>query len=81
MKKIDAVIKTDTAENWAKARNYIPDSGTIIIYVFADGTQGMKKGDGEAFVNDLPFWSTSSSPQVVQDTLELSGDFLFLPMN
>lgn len=70
MKKIDAVVKTDKAENWAKALNYIPEVGTIIIYTFPDGTQRIKMGNGVAFVNDLPFWSTSSPPQVVQDCLE-----------
>lgn len=71
MKKLDAVVKTDKAENWAKAINYIPEEGTIIIYTFSDGSQRIKMGNGKAFVNDLPFWSTVSSPQVVQDCLEL----------
>ena len=30
MEKANAVVKVDTEENWSKAKNYIPDSFTII---------------------------------------------------
>ena len=69
MKKADAVIKSDTAANWAKAVKYIPDVGTIIIYQKENGTIGVKLGDGITAVNNLPF--LTNPPSVIQDTLEL----------
>ena len=54
--KIRLVLKHDTEENWAKAANFIPKQGEVIIY---DGVVGapsrVKIGDGTTKVNDLPF--------------------------
>lgn len=58
MKKIETpTIKYDSAENWAKAKNYIPEKGTIIVYDVddIDAPPRIKFGDGESKVNDLPF--------------------------
>lgn len=46
--------KIDTSVNWAKAVNFIPLKGEIIIY---SDTQQMKVGDGVTKVNDLPFYT------------------------
>ncbi len=68
MRKSNAVVKVDSAENWNKAINYIPDSFTIIVYEFEDGSPRVKIGDGIHKVNELPFLSTK---EVVNDTLIL----------
>ena len=46
--------KIDTSANWAKAVNFIPLKGEIIIY---SDTKQMKVGDGITKVNDLPFYT------------------------
>ena len=55
MKKSNAIVKVDSAENWNKAINYIPDSFTIIVYEFENDTPRIKIGDGVHKVNELPF--------------------------
>lgn len=45
--------KIDTSANWAKAVNFIPLKGEIIIY---SDTCQIKVGDGVTKVNDLPFY-------------------------
>lgn len=51
MIKENTIIKKDTTENWAKAKNFIPKENEIIVYTDA----GMKIGDGKTKVNELPF--------------------------
>lgn len=49
--------KHDSTENWAKATNFKPLLGEIIIYD-ADTNNlfpRIKIGDGNTFINDLPF--------------------------
>ena len=46
--------KYDTAENWAKAINFVPLKGELIIYDFGEERK-VKIGDGETLVNDLDF--------------------------
>lgn len=46
--------KHDTSENWAKAENFSPLIGEIIVY---DDLNKFKIGDGKTNVNDLPFAS------------------------
>lgn len=54
--KIRLVLKHDTEENWAKAANFIPKQGEVIIYDGAAGSPSrIKIGDGATKVNDLPF--------------------------
>ena len=55
MDKNNALIKVDWAENWAKAKNYIPDKFTIIVYQYKDSFPKVKIGDGIHTVNSLPF--------------------------
>lgn len=54
--KIRLVLKHDTEENWAKAANFVPKQGEVIIYDDATGAPSrIKIGDGITKVNDLPF--------------------------
>lgn len=69
MKKVDAVIKTDLASNWAKAINYVPERGVIIVYEYEDSAPRLKIGDGFTLVEKLPF--LVNPPSVNQGTLEL----------
>lgn len=56
MEKSNAIIKTDSAENWEKAKNYVPDKFTIIVYTYADDMPPrIKIGDGIHTVNELSF--------------------------
>ena len=48
------VQKHDSSANWAKATNFIPLKGEIIIY---DDLNKIKIGDGTTKVNDLSFAS------------------------
>lgn len=68
MKKSNAIVKVDSVENWEKAKNYIPDVFTIIIYEFENSSPKVKIGDGIHLVNELPFLSRS---EVQEDTLML----------
>ena len=68
MKKSNATVKVDLAINWEKAKNYIPDSFTIIVYEFDEGSPKVKIGDGIHSVGELPFLSNR---EVDGDTLVL----------
>jgi len=66
-------VKHDLAENWAKAVNFIPLAGEIIIY---DGLiennqyieqPKLKIGDGIHTVNELPFFETSKPEYQYED--------------
>lgn len=46
-------LKHDTAANWAKAVNFVPKKGEVIIY--DDMDPPFKIGDGIHTVNELPF--------------------------
>lgn len=58
-------MKTDTTENWSRTYGFRPFKGEIIIYSdydsFLDASgktvqvPGIKVGDGNAYVQDLPF--------------------------
>lgn len=56
MIKEQTTIKKDSPENWNKAKNFVPKEGEIIVYL----GMGMKLGNGETKVNDLPFISQTS---------------------
>ena len=73
------VMKHDTSENWAKAVNFIPLAGELIVYQDYDSDNNplapkYKNGDGKTKVNDLPFAGGSSdevtSPAII-DVVEL----------
>lgn len=56
MEKSQAMIKVDSEENWEKAKNYIPDKFTIIVYAAEDDKPPrIKIGDGIHTVNELSF--------------------------
>lgn len=54
------VQKHDSSANWAKATNFIPLKGEIIIY---DDLNKIKIGDGITKVNDLKFSSSNGFPE------------------
>lgn len=58
------IQKHDTEANWLKATNFKPMAGEVIIY---DADQNysyprIKIGDGNNFVNDLPFAAKENIP-------------------
>lgn len=61
--------KIESAQDWEKAKNFIPKKDQIIIYdgIKQDGRYIMppriKIGDGQTTVNELPF--ENSSPDVL----------------
>lgn len=55
MEKSNATIKVDSPENWEKAKNYVPDRFTILVYQSEDMPPRIKIGDGIHNVNSLPF--------------------------
>lgn len=59
MIKSNATIKVDIEENWNKAKNYIPDNFTIIVYSYEDKPPKIKIGDGVHKVSELPFLSNN----------------------
>lgn len=61
-------LKRDTTENWNRAAGFVPLAGEVIVYTnystkekIVDGetkiinVPGIKIGDGNAYVQDLPF--------------------------
>ena len=75
-------LKHDIAANWAKAINFIPLAGEIIIYdgIVEDGkyieVPKLKIGDGKTKLNDLPFVDSNNKHSETNyvyydDTLEL----------
>lgn len=56
--------KTDTSANWAKAVNFVPLKGEIIVY---SDLRKIKVGDGTTKVNSLQFLADSDTHQAVVD--------------
>ena len=54
MNKEQVFIKSDTENNWNKAKNFIPKKNEIIVYTNLE-PNGIKIGDGKTKANDLPF--------------------------
>lgn len=52
MIKEQNLVKKDTAENWNKAKNFIPIENEVIIYTDLDKK---KIGNGKSKLNELPF--------------------------
>lgn len=52
-KKVPAIIKRDTRENWAKS-SYVPDTNVIVVMDNEDGSVSLMVGDGKTNVNYLP---------------------------
>ena len=55
--------KTDTSANWAKAVNFIPKKGELIVY---SDLRKIKIGDGETKVTTLPFLADSDTHQSIK---------------
>ena len=55
MEKQYTIIKIDTEENWNKTINFIPKDKELIYYIFENENIGLKIGNGETKINDLPF--------------------------
>jgi len=66
-------IKHDVAENWAKAVNFVPLAGEMVIYdgIIEDGKYverpRLKVGDGKHTVNELPFMDLPSVEYTWED--------------
>lgn len=62
-------VKHDIAANWAKAKNFIPLPGEIILYdgILQDGVYieqpRLKIGDGIHKLAELPFFSISENAE------------------
>lgn len=73
--------KIDTYDNWEKAVNFKPLDGEIIIYVEKDDqdkiiSSAMKIGDGNTFVNDLPFTNDQSDQSDWLQTNSSASNFI-----
>ncbi len=82
--------KIDTTANWAKATNFIPKKGEIIVYSDGGGTgiPKIKVGDGTTVVGNLKFlvdgnitWDASQNAAFpaslyITNNLTLKGNFL-----
>ena len=67
--KTRVIQKHDTTENWAKATNFIPKSGELIVYD-TDAQfnyERLKLGDGKTVVSDLPFYGGDLSDYLTAD--------------
>lgn len=62
--KTRVALKTDNYENWAKAVEFVPMAGEVIVYT-KDGTPDkIKIGDGSTTVVNLPFFAGSHTLEV-----------------
>ena len=74
----------DTTEHWNEKRFFVPMKGEVIIYMDhgqiedRDGNivnvPGIKIGDGQAYLIDLPFIGTDVSNQILQQLHTHSED-------
>ena len=64
--KTRIIHKHDTEENWNKATNFIPKQGELIVYDNDSiyDYERFKIGDGITNVNDLPFATYKSIPEM-----------------
>lgn len=69
MEKEYIYMKSDTSENWSKAKNFIPGKNELIIYTDFIPT-GMKIGDGKTKLEDLKF--------IDNNDFEVDGDTLII---
>ena len=69
MEKEYVYMKSDTSENWSKAKNFIPSKNEIIIYTDFIPI-GMKIGDGITKLNDLKF--------INNNDFDIEGDTLVI---
>ena len=66
------IQKHDTSANWAKATNFKPKTGEIVIY---DDLKKIKIGDGKTVVSELPFIEAEKASSLLNEiTITLAGD-------
>lgn len=71
-----AKLLVDTTENWNLQTTFVPDEGMIIVYTDHERIEdqsgnvtfvpGLKIGDGNAYVVDLPFIDDSTTDQLLE---------------
>lgn len=66
------IQKHDIAANWAKATNFSPFAGEVIVYLADEHCTypRIKIGDGVTNVNDLPF---VDEPLTIEEIDEICG--------
>lgn len=79
------LARRDTTANWNTARDFIPMQGEIIIYTdhgqMDDGygntinVPGIKIGDGNAYLIDLPFVGADTRYAILQELRQHEGDW------
>ena len=79
------LARRDTKENWNNHRNFIPLRGEIIIYTNKSQAEdnfgniinipGIKIGDGNAYLVDLPFVGDDVRKEVLQELNEHINDW------
>lgn len=77
-------VQNDTTENWNAKRTYVPERNDIIIYsdhgTIDDGNgnnvdvPGIKIGDGNAYLIDLPFLGEDDKNQILQEVRSHTGN-------
>ena len=87
MDEVNARIrhKSDTTEHWNAVRTFIPLRGEIIIYTdhgqMDDGygntinVPGIKIGDGQAYLIDLPFVGAEERYAILQELRQHTSDW------
>ena len=76
--KSQAIMKTDTSENWAKCEDkYIPAPFTIIVYQDLDKVPKIKISDGVSLLKDLPFLNLQVNGNSVKE-YKIKDDILEL---
>lgn len=77
-------LKCDTETNWSKALNFIPKKGEAIIYS-ADSAHPfsrLKVGDGNSYINELPFIDASTiggKSILIDTTANWNAKLTFIP--
>lgn len=69
MEKEYVYMKSDTSENWSKAKNFIPKKNEMIIYTDFN-PQRIKIGDGKTKLENLSF--------IDNNEFDIDGDTLII---
>lgn len=78
------LVRKDTTERWNANRSFIPLRGEVIVYTdhgqMEDGqgntinVPGVKVGDGNAYLIDLPFVGDDTQHQILQELRDHTGN-------
>ena len=71
---VRVVMKHDTQANWARAVNFVPKKGEVIVYedYYVSGNDtvpGIKIGDGTTAVGALPFIDKRYAAHILNDSI------------